>query len=167
MEEPFKNEELFMDNKNSNNKLNLTENENRKNKIYNIIFIILISIIFPIIELVILIITIKEEKKEEKRKGGLLAGIGTILYIIVCLINELISIVIGVICYCLKDNEYISFIFLCPFVFKLFFALVYLIRLFTDLNDIIYLFYINMIFYIIYFLLCLIFLILCLKKIIK
>ena len=167
MEEPFKNEELFMDNKNSNNKLNLTENENRKNKIYNIIFIILISIIFPIIELVILIITIIEENKEEKRKGGLLAGMGTIFYIIICFINELISIGMGIIIYLLKNNEYISFIFFCPFAVKFFFALVYLIRLFTDLNDIIYLFYINMIFYIIYFLLCLIFLILCLKKIIK
>ena len=65
MESSYKNEEIYVDNKGSNDILNPIENGKKKTKI---IFVRLITFIFPIIELIIHLITFtKKEKKNIER----------------------------------------------------------------------------------------------------
>ena len=164
MESSFKNEEIYVDNKGTNDILNPIENVKKKTKN---IFIILITFIFPIIEFIIHFITIYKEREEEYRRGDLLKGLGTVMYIIIDIINELITIGIGIICYFLYEKKILLAFFLCAFMSKSFVLFIYLSGLLRDLKEIMIILNINIIIFIIYYLICFIYLILYLIKMVK
>ena len=162
MDTPYKNEEINVNNVNTNYQNDiLNEIENGQNKTYahNTKFIILITFIFPIIELIIQSILVYEESEEENRKGGLLKGLGTFLLSVICVINEIISIGIGIISYYLNKNQFLVFCFIFTFIIKSLALFFYLYILYHVFEEVIIKFIINIIFYTIYYLICFIYLI--------
>ena len=163
MEVPYRDEEMYLDKKDSNDKeLNETKNKADCKKT---IIISIISIICPIIESIILFFTVIIK---EHYDSGFLSPLGTIIYGAFCFTNECMSIYIGVLYFYLysKNNNLCGFIcFVCLFILKGIITFYYFLLLVSEREEALkIMLYINITFYIIYGLICLIYIFLLLIK---